>query len=120
MSTTQGCGPHCGIASGREGHCDCALCHDDCAPVVITREDLTAAMAGTPMCARWYERAGDFRPWHGGQHRPRYQAAPAEAGLSDPGTHHELCDVSICHPECAVRRGRELEHWREARKVIDQ
>ena len=19
---------------------------------------------GTPMCARWYERAGDYRPWH--------------------------------------------------------
>ena len=70
MSLTSYCGHHCGIRSNaegtfaREGHCDCGQCHDGGAPIVITREDLTAALRGTPMCDRWYERAGDYRPWH--------------------------------------------------------
>jgi hypothetical protein len=63
MAITGNCGPHCGISAHREGHCDCGTCHAGSAPVVITREDLTAAVRGTPMCARWYERAGDYRPW---------------------------------------------------------
>ena len=69
MAITSTCGPNCGIrpnAEGTfttEGHCDCELCHDGTAPVVITRGDLTAGLRGTPMCDRWYERAGDYRPW---------------------------------------------------------
>jgi hypothetical protein len=74
------CGPHCGFAGRREGHCDCALCHDGNAPVVITREDLAGATGGTPMCARWYERAGDYRPWHAGTHAPGPRQAAAGAG----------------------------------------
>lgn len=64
MAITSECGPQCGISGPHEGHCDCELCHDGTAPVVITRADLTAEFRGTPMCARWYRRAGDYRPWH--------------------------------------------------------
>lgn len=62
------CGPHCGIRSNaegtltREGHCDCGK---PCHPEGIMREvppDVVTG-AGRPMCARWYERAGDRRPW---------------------------------------------------------
>jgi hypothetical protein len=57
------CGPHCGIMAAREGHCDCGLCHNGTAPVVITRSDLLTVAARKPMCAAWYERPGDYRPW---------------------------------------------------------
>lgn len=69
MPITSACGHHCGLRSSAENtrtwtaHCDCAECHDGTAPVVISREDLTAGLAGTPMCARWYELAGAYRPW---------------------------------------------------------
>jgi hypothetical protein len=70
VTITSDCGPHCGIRStaegtGRvEGHCDCPGCHDGTAPIVLTRSDLLTTAPGTPMCARWYERAGDYRPWN--------------------------------------------------------
>lgn len=63
MAITGNCGPHCGVSSGREGHCDCTLCHAGTAPVVITRDELTAELRGIPMCDRWYERSGGVRPW---------------------------------------------------------
>lgn len=87
---TASCGHHCGIRSNaestftREGHCDCAECHDGLAPLVITREDLTAELRGTPMCWRWYERAGDYRPWLRQQppgHGPLPEAE-AQAGIT--------------------------------------
>jgi hypothetical protein len=83
---TEKCGTHCGIRANaedtlaREGHCDCGdPCHPDgslpasgvirlagqavngTAPRAIDGSPLT----GTPMCAAWYERAGDYRPWLG-------------------------------------------------------
>jgi len=57
------CGSHCGITGPREGHCDCELCHDGMAPIVITRGDLLTIVPRQPMCGRWYERAGEYRPW---------------------------------------------------------
>ena len=62
MAITEECGPHCGIASGREAHCGGAECHDGTAPVIITRADLTAGLAGIPMCARWYDGV-QVMPW---------------------------------------------------------
>lgn len=68
MAITSACGPHCGIrcnAEGtvtREAHCPCAEC-------ACPRPARTQASAWTgpapevPMCERWYERAGDSRPW---------------------------------------------------------
>lgn len=116
---TGDCGPHCGIAGSREGHCDCGLCHDGTAPAV-TLPELTARVPRIPMCARWYERAGAFRPWL--PERPEGVPDFPERHMtrtSGRPEHHELCDYSICHPDCPVRRGAEMEHWREARKIID-
>jgi hypothetical protein len=87
MPLTSTCGPHCGIRANaedtlaREGHCSCGdPCHPDGSPPappdrVIRQNGADVTMAqptgldgqllrGTPMCARWYERAGDYRPWH--------------------------------------------------------
>jgi hypothetical protein len=69
MSITETCGPHCGITSAFEGHCDCGLCHDGTAPVVITRSDLLTVVPRPSMCDAWYERAGNYRPWQ--SHDPR-------------------------------------------------
>jgi hypothetical protein len=82
VAITTSCGPHCGIRANaentltREGHCDCdELCHAGSAPAVtvsaIRGQDRASGPAdldgrpltGTPMCARWYEQAGDYRPW---------------------------------------------------------
>jgi hypothetical protein len=71
--------PHCGITvSGsvvREGHCPCPECHGlgGKAPASrIIRTDVSDQPVfngrGTPMCERWYERAGDYRPWQAGTH----------------------------------------------------
>lgn len=84
-----GCGPHCGIAAGREGHCDCVLCHDGAVPVVITREDLTAELRGTPMCARWYELAGEYRPWQARAWQCRCGVSPHAL----PEQHGKHCPV---------------------------
>jgi hypothetical protein len=84
MAITDFCGVHCGIRSNAEGtvrtegHCDCELCHAGTAPIVFTRSDLLTVTPGTPMCGRWYERAGDCRPW---QHEERSRDDHPEAGL---------------------------------------
>jgi hypothetical protein len=85
MAITPECGPHCGIAGGaddtitREGHCDCGdLCHPPghAPPSVALRRGAGGEsrqplsqdgqpLHGVPMCARWYELAGDHRPWDG-------------------------------------------------------
>jgi hypothetical protein len=57
MTVGEACGHHCGSANGREGHCDCPECHAGGGPVVITRSDLTAGLAGVPMCEKWAARA---------------------------------------------------------------
>jgi hypothetical protein len=84
MPLTSACGSHCGIRANaedtmsREAHCGCGdPCHSDgSAPppqvIRVSGQDAPAAPAdldgrplrGVPMCARWYERAGDYRPWH--------------------------------------------------------
>lgn len=65
MAITSDCHPHCGIRSSaeggatREGHCSCP---DGPCPQADAG-DIRIKLIGRPMCARWYERAGDRRPW---------------------------------------------------------
>lgn len=73
---TSGCSPHCGIASGNEGHCPEPECHDGPFPGPSQpdqdRAEMTARMtgapvpaqpaAGIPMCARWYDGV-QVMPW---------------------------------------------------------
>jgi hypothetical protein len=84
------CGPHCGIAAAREGHCDCTLCHDGSAPVVLTRSDLLTTGPKASMCDQWYAGIGDYRPWDAGRPDgcscPVSQHAPADE-------HRETCPV---------------------------
>jgi hypothetical protein len=83
MALTSECGPHCGIRANaedslsREAHCPCKdPCHviggippvlitdrGSPQPVILQRGDVSFLPAGTPMCARWYELAGNYRPW---------------------------------------------------------
>jgi hypothetical protein len=73
MTATPGCGPHCGTVNSDERHCGCGdPCRAGHAPPAAARPDGRAAgprglsgepLTGTPMCARWYDRAGDHRPW---------------------------------------------------------
>lgn len=81
MAINSACGPHCGIRANaedtltREAHCPCGTCHDGDAPAMsvstIRGQDRASAPAdldgnplrGTPMCTRWYELAGSYRPW---------------------------------------------------------
>lgn len=65
MPLTEECGPHCGITSTREGHCNCTtLCHAGRAPGGVTDALVPSLIPGRlPMCARWYERCGERRPW---------------------------------------------------------
>jgi hypothetical protein len=91
------CGPHCGIASAREGHCDCELCHDGTAPVVITRSDLLTVIPKSSMCNQWYERAGDYRPWD-------HRVGGCMCGVSAhalPEQHGEHCPVRQYHDRTA-------------------
>jgi hypothetical protein len=53
-----------------------------------------ASPRGTPMCDRWYEHAGDYRPWHG------HQDASCTCGLNVhyPDSEHDLsCPVRQNH-----------------------
>lgn len=80
-SLSPACGPHCGITGSgaitREGHCNCGICHDGDIPpwardpVITIGGQVQRNLGGQPkasMCDRWYERAGDYRPWHAGVH----------------------------------------------------
>lgn len=74
---------HCGIRANaegtviREGHCPCPECHAGAEDGFPASRIIRAAgpglpdgiPPGRPMCDRWYERAGDYRPWQ--------RAAPA-------------------------------------------
>ena len=76
MAITSDCGSHCGISGPRESHCDCASPETRChasrtAPLVITRSDLLTAGPSVPMCDRWYQRAGTYRPWQRESHTIR-------------------------------------------------
>jgi hypothetical protein len=97
------CGPHCGIASGREGHCDCGMCHDGAAPVVITRSDLLTVVPKASMCDQWYAGIGDYRPWH------VHVEAACTCGKNSHyrPEHHGTA--------CPVRRSRELNDYDAAR-----
>lgn len=66
---------HCGVTTSgtvtREGHCWCPECHagpeDGFTASRIILADGTSPAdlpPGTPMCASWYGRAGEYRPWH--------------------------------------------------------
>jgi hypothetical protein len=82
MPLTSACGPHCLVRANAEdtiileAHCPCdELCHQGSPPpgYALNRNTADAAPApagldgqplrGVPMCTRWYERAGDYRPW---------------------------------------------------------
>jgi hypothetical protein len=86
MAITGDCGPHCGLrfnAEGTvriEGHCDCTGCHDGAAPIIVTRGGLLTSGPGVPMCNRWYERAGGYRPW---QRAPRTIRDATLVGTAD-------------------------------------
>ena len=57
--------PDCGIRNNAEGavtredHCPCPECACPQAAAGTTK----VKTLGRPMCSRWYERAGDHRPW---------------------------------------------------------
>lgn len=90
MTCTATCGSHCGVSSGREGHCDCALCHDG--NLVPARAP--AVRGGTSMCSQWYSRCGSYRPWHG------YANASCGCGLNvryPDGVHDKDCPVRSQH-----------------------
>jgi hypothetical protein len=103
MPITSACGPHCGIRANaedtlaREAHCPCGdPCHagggaaapqiirlNGAAAIPAQPRDLTGSpLTGTPMCARWYEAAGDYRPWH--PHRRHSTPAPDVDPWADP------------------------------------
>lgn len=87
------CGPHCGITSGREGHCDCKLCHNGSAPVVITGSDLLTVVPKASMCDQWYASIGEYRPWH-------HHVESCLCGMNAhalPGQHGEHCPVRQNH-----------------------
>lgn len=91
---------HCGVTTSgdatREGHCPCPECHagaEDGFPasriILAGGADLSGLPAGKPMCDRWYERAGDYRPW-------QKRAWQCKCGISPHGLpyqHGEHCPV---------------------------